>query len=93
MACPFSIGTDASLLVTPPPMLFADPDYPHVVMAFTYRGMRLELDASEEDGVTQYAVWATHSTGYAIAVPGAISRTEAIYRAKRWVDQRLAPAG
>lgn len=71
-------------------MFVADPDYPHVVMAFTYRDVRLELDASVEDGVTWYAVWATHSAGYAIAVPGVISRTEAIYRAKRWVDQRLA---
>jgi hypothetical protein len=42
------------------PMLSADPDYPHVVMAFVYRGFRLELDQSEENGVAIFAVWATY---------------------------------
>ena len=77
-------------------MLFADPDYPHVVLSFTYRGFYLELDQSTEDGLPLYAVWATHDRGCAVAVPGVISRTEAIYKAKRWVDQRLkrsAPPG
>ena len=69
-------------------MLFADPDYPQVVMAFVYRGFRLELDQSEENGVPMFAVWATHDQGCAVAVAGVVSRREAIYKAKRWVDQR-----
>ena len=74
-----------------PSMLFANPDYPHVVLSFTYRGFYLELDQSTEDGLPLYAVWATHATGCAVAVPGVVSRTEAIYKAKRWVDRRLSP--
>ncbi len=70
-------------------MLFSDPDYPHVVMSFRYRGFQLDLDQSEEQGGTLFSVWATHSHGYAVAVPGVYSRREAIYNAKRWVDQRL----
>ncbi|MGB3199361.1 MAG: hypothetical protein WBA99_00570 [Nodosilinea sp.] len=72
-------------------MLFADPDYPHIVLAFTYRGFFLELDQSTENDVPMYAVWATHDRGCAVAVPGVVSRTEAIYKAKRWVDRRLRP--
>ena len=71
-------------------MLFADPDFPHVVLSFQYRGFRLELDQSTESGVPLYAVWATHDTGCAVAVPGVFSRSEAIYKAKRWVDRRLS---
>jgi hypothetical protein len=71
-------------------MHFADPDYPHVVLAFDYRGFRLELAQTVEQGVTLYTVWATHPQGCAVAVPGAVSRTEALYRARRWVNGRLA---
>ncbi|TVQ06567.1 MAG: hypothetical protein EA368_16725 [Leptolyngbya sp. DLM2.Bin27] len=74
-------------------MLFADPDYPHVVLSFTYRGFRLELDQSTENGVPLYAVWASHEHGCAVAVPGVVSRSEAIYQARRWVDQRLSSPG
>lgn len=70
-------------------MLFSEPDYPHVVMSFTYRGFQLDLDQSQEDGSPIYAVWATHDQGCAVAVPGVYSRREAIYKAKRWVDRRL----
>ncbi|MBW4482241.1 MAG: hypothetical protein KME14_06845 [Tildeniella torsiva UHER 1998/13D] len=74
-------------------MLFAEPDYPHVVLSFEYRGFLLELDQSTEDGVPMYAVWATYTTGCAVAVPGVVSRSEAIYKARQWVDQRLSSPG
>lgn len=74
-------------------MLFADPDFPHVVLSFDYRGFRLELDQSTEDGVPIYAVWATYDTGCAVAVPGVVSRSEAIYKARQWVDRRLSSLG
>jgi hypothetical protein len=74
-------------------MLFADPDFPHVVLSFDYRGFRLELDQSTEDGVPIYAVWATYATGCAVAVPGVVSRSEAIYKARQWVDRRLSSPG
>ncbi|MGB3137809.1 MAG: hypothetical protein WBG38_06175 [Nodosilinea sp.] len=71
-------------------MLIVDPDYPHVVLSFTYRGFHLALDQSTDSGVPMYAVWASHDRGCAVAVPGVVSRTEAIYKAKRWVDRRLS---
>ncbi|NJL47049.1 MAG: hypothetical protein HC929_05490 [Leptolyngbyaceae cyanobacterium SM2_5_2] len=70
-------------------MLSSEPDYPHVVMSFTYRGFLLELDQSEENGVPLFTVWATYDQGYAVAVTGVVSRREAIYKAKLWVDRRL----
>jgi hypothetical protein len=36
-----------------------------------------------------FSVWATYDRGCAVAVPGVYSRREAIYKAKRWADQRL----
>jgi hypothetical protein len=38
-------------------------------------------------------VWASFDQGYAVAVPGVVSRREAIYKAKAWVDQRLKAGG
>lgn len=68
--------------------MILDPDFPHIVLSFRYRGWQLELDQSEVDGDTVYAVWANHAQGYAIAVPCALTRAEAIRRAKRYVDTR-----
>ncbi|MFM7220613.1 MAG: hypothetical protein ACKO21_10460 [Nodosilinea sp.] len=70
-------------------MVFPEPDYPHVIGAFTYRGFQLAIEKSEDNGLTVFSVWADHDLGTAIAVPGALSRREAIYKARRWVDQRL----
>ncbi len=70
-------------------MVFPEPDYPHVIGAFTYRGFQLAIEKSEDNGLTVFSVWADHDRGTAIAVPGALSRREAIYKARRWVDQRL----
>ncbi|NMF82341.1 hypothetical protein [Nodosilinea sp. P-1105] len=70
-------------------MIFSDPDYPNIVLSFTYRGFRLDLDQSDHDGLPMFSVWANHDWGSAVAVPGVVSRSEAIYKAKRWVDQRL----
>lgn len=66
------------------------PDYSNIVLAFTYHHFRLEIDQSEENGQAIFSVWASHDRGCAVAVPKALSRTDAIRRAKRWVDRRLA---
>lgn len=68
--------------------MIESPDYPDIVMVFTYRGFRVEIDQSEEQGQTVYAAWAWLAQGCAIAVPCAYSRTEAVYKAKRWCDRR-----
>ncbi|MGF1568893.1 MAG: hypothetical protein ACFCVD_12625 [Nodosilinea sp.] len=74
-------------------MLPSDPDYPQVVMSFTYRGFRLDLDQSEDHELPVFSVWASYATGYGVAVPAAVSRTEAICRAKQWVDRKLQDSG
>lgn len=72
-------------------MLPADPDYPHIVMSFTYRGFKLDLDQSDDNGRPIFSVWANHDQGCAVAVAGVVSRSEAIYKAKQWVNRRLKP--
>ncbi|MGB3300412.1 MAG: hypothetical protein WBA76_19285 [Phormidesmis sp.] len=71
-------------------MLTLMPDYPHIVLSFTYRGWKLELDQSDLDGEIIYSVWANDDRSSIVAVPCAPSRTAAIKRAKQWVDRRAA---
>ena len=69
--------------------MILNPDFPHIVWSFTYRGWQLEVDQSEEDDQVLYAVWANHKAGCAVAVPCAFTQAEAIKRAKRYVDARI----
>jgi hypothetical protein len=66
------------------------PDYLDIVLSFEYRGWRLQLDQSEWNGQTIYSVWADCQLATAVAIPCAYSRSEAIKRAKKWVDARIA---
>lgn len=68
--------------------MLSNPDHPNIVLSFDYGSFTLELDESEHDGHKVYAVWANHAYGYAMVVPCARSRTEAIKKAKLWVEQR-----
>ena len=70
-------------------MFQADPNFPHIVLSFEYRGFTLDLDQGDDDGVPVYSVWANHDWGCAVAVRGVVSRSEAIYKAKQWVNRRL----
>ncbi len=63
----------------------AIPDYPAVVWAFTYRGMKIEVTTSMDYEQQIYSAWVTYDTGSAVAVPRAESREQAIARAKRWI--------
>ncbi|MCM1984824.1 hypothetical protein [Lyngbya confervoides] len=72
--------------------MILDPDFPHIIWSFTYRGWRLEVDQSEDNGQVLYAVWAIHEKGCAVAVPCALTQSDAIKRAKRYVDARLSNA-
>lgn len=69
--------------------MILDADYPNIVLSFTYRSFNLQVDQSEWQNETVYAVWADYAGGCAVAVPCANSRAEAIHRAKQWVDHRL----
>lgn len=71
------------------PMFQADPHFPNIVLSFEYRGFTLDLDQGDDDGIPVYSVWANHDWGCAVAVTGVVSRSEAIYKAKQWVNRRL----
>lgn len=66
-----------------------DPHYPKIILSFAYRGFWLEIDRDRFDGENIYAAWANYDLGCAIAVPFAATPTEAIKKAKKWVDKRL----
>ena len=66
-----------------------DPDYPKIILSFTYRGFTVEIDRDDFEGQDIYAAWVNHAQGSAVAVPCAITPTEAVKKAKRWIDKRL----
>ncbi len=66
----------------------SQPDYPKITLSFDYRGWKIELDQSEEDGQIAYAAWANNANSSVVAVPYAASQKLAIQRAKRWVDHQ-----
>jgi len=64
----------------------ATPHYPAVAIAFTYRGMKVEITTSSHDNRQIYSAWVSYATGSAVAVPRADSRERAIARAKQWIN-------
>lgn len=70
--------------------MIINPDYPHIVLSFAYRGFTIQIDRSTFQGQDIYAAWADHAFGCAVAVPYAPTRADTIRKAKQWVDQRLA---
>lgn len=71
-------------------MLHSQPDYPKIVLSFEYRGWKIELDRSEDDGVFAYSAWASDDKSSVVAVPYAPSQKLVIQRAKQWVNRRLS---
>lgn len=69
--------------------MIADPDYPHIILAFPYRHYRIEIERTTWHGIPVFAAWVKHRWGCAIAVPKAWTRQEAVQRARSWVDRRL----
>jgi hypothetical protein len=69
--------------------MILDPDYPHIVLSSTYRGLTIELDQGDLDGYPVYSAWVNYATGSALAVPKAWTREDALRRAKRWIDRRF----
>ncbi|MBD0267348.1 MAG: hypothetical protein ICV77_03545 [Cyanobacteria bacterium Co-bin8] len=68
--------------------MIESPDYPHIVMAFTYGDFKVEIDQSEDHGQVVYAAWVSYEQGCAVAVPCVYSRNEAVWKAKQWCDKR-----
>lgn len=70
------------------PMII-DPHYPHIVFAFPYRDLTIEIEQTDFEDMTVYAAWVNYDSGSAVAVPKAWTRADAIQRAKRWVDRKF----
>ena len=66
-----------------------EPDYPRIMLSFTYHGCKIEIDRTELNGHFIYTAWVNHDRGYAVAVPSAMSKIAAIHQAKQWIDKRL----
>ncbi|MGF1498063.1 MAG: hypothetical protein ACFB8W_14750 [Elainellaceae cyanobacterium] len=66
-----------------------EPHYPNIIVSFTYRGCRIQIDQDTFEGQAIYAAWVDHETGSAVADACALSRTEAVRNAKAWIDRRL----
>ena len=69
--------------------MIIEPHSLKILLSFTYRGFEVEIERDEWNGQNIYAAWANYEQGYAVAVPYAVTTTEAIKRAKKWVDRRL----
>ncbi|MGB7084612.1 MAG: hypothetical protein WBD47_03600 [Phormidesmis sp.] len=67
----------------------AIPDYPNVIWAFLYRGMKIEITTTLYHEQQIYSAWVTYATGSAVAVPKAYSREQAIAQAKQWINTQF----
>ncbi len=67
----------------------AIPDYPDVIWAFAYRGMKIEITTCLHHDQKVYSAWVTYATGSAVAVPKAYSRESAIAQAKKWIHNHF----
>lgn len=66
-----------------------EPHYPKIIMSFTYRECKIEIERDKFNQQDIYAAWVNYNGGCAMAVPYAISPTEAIRKSKQWIDERL----
>ncbi len=65
-----------------------EPHYPHIILSFTYRGCKVQIDRDQSDGYCIYAAWVNHNRGCSVAVPRAMTTIDAIRRAKQWIDHK-----
>lgn len=70
--------------------MIIEPHCLNILLSFTYRGFEIEIERDQWHGQNIYAAWANYEQGCAVAVPCAVTPTEAIQRAKKWVDRKLA---
>ncbi|NEQ52478.1 MAG: hypothetical protein F6K11_20430 [Leptolyngbya sp. SIO3F4] len=71
-------------------MHISDPDHINTVVAFPYRGVTIQITSGTHLGIKTYTAWIDYSTGSAVAVPKAYTRSDAIRGAKQWVMQKFA---
>jgi len=77
-----------------PMTIIIDPHYPKKILAFTDRGFEIEIsvDEDEEEGIT-YTAWIGYDYGWAMATHAETTKNQALRKAKRWVDMKLASHG
>lgn len=68
--------------------IILDPHYPKKVLSFAYHGFTIKVCIDEEDEIT-YSAWVGYEYGWAMVIPAAKTRVQAMRAAKKWVDLRL----
>lgn len=66
-----------------------EPHYPKIILSFTYRECKIEIERDNFNQQDIFAAWVNYDRGCAIAVPYANSPTEAIRKSKQWIDERV----
>ncbi|MBF2017995.1 MAG: hypothetical protein IGS23_22935 [Rivularia sp. T60_A2020_040] len=69
-----------------------EPHYPKILMSFTYREYKIEIERdnfNQQNKQDIYSAWVNYNGGYAVAVPYAVTPSEAISKSKQWIDERL----
>ncbi len=69
--------------------MILEPHYPKKILSFNYQGFDIEISIDEEEEEITYAAWIGYDYGWAMATPLARSRSEAIRKAKQWVETKL----
>lgn len=73
--------------------MIIDPNYPKKILSFTYRGFQIEICIDEEEDPITYSAWIGYDYGWAMAIPAAKTRRQAIQEGKKWVDWKLTSHG
>ncbi|MEM7553331.1 MAG: hypothetical protein AAF378_04390 [Cyanobacteria bacterium P01_A01_bin.84] len=66
-----------------------NPHYPKIILSFTYRGFKIEIERDKFNGQDIYAAWVDYEFGSAIAVPFAHTVLDAVKKSKEWVNRRV----
>ena len=66
-----------------------EPHVPQIIMSFTYRDYKIQIERDKFNKQDIYAAWVNYDKGCAIAVPYAATATEAVRKSKQWIDKRF----
>lgn len=70
-----------------------EPNYPKKILSFPYCGFEIQICIDEEDNWVTYSAWVGYDYGWAMAIPVAKTRRQAIQAAKKWVDLKRSSHG
>jgi len=68
--------------------MIIDPHYPKIILAFDYRGHKIQIERDRFEGEYIYAAWVNCDLNSALAVPYAKTCSEAVKKAKQWIDNK-----